>query len=159
MKPIVYLLFIAFIFTGCSQPDQYANQKQSLDKATAMLRAAFARGDVPAIVAMHSKDVVKYFGGNNVITGRDGLTKQLTGMFRNNKVEFIENKVESTIFAGITATQTCLFTFKITPKAGGKPSFAHGRSMVIYAEDNSSPSGWLTLREMAQEAPPEDTGK
>lgn len=155
MKKILHLFFVAFFLPGCTHADKYADERQSLDKATANLRAAFARGDIPAIVAMHSKDIVKYFGGNNVITGRDGLKKQLTGMLQNNKVEFIENKVESTIFTGNTATQTSIFTIKIIPKAGGKPAFAHGRSMVVYVQDNSSPSGWLSVREMAQGAPSE----
>jgi ketosteroid isomerase-like protein len=155
MKNLLRLLCIAFFISGCTHADKYADKRQSLDKATATLRAAFARGDIPAIVAMHSKDIVKYFGGNNVITGRDGLKKQLTGMLQNSNVEFIENKVESTIFTGNTATQTSIFTIKITPKTGGKPAFAHGRSMVVYVQDGSSPSGWLSVREMAQEAPPE----
>lgn len=40
------------------------------------------------------------------------------------------------------------------PKNGGTPTIARGRSMVVYIRDKTSPTGWLSLREMAQETPP-----
>ncbi|RFM27026.1 YybH family protein [Deminuibacter soli] len=127
--------------------------RQSLDKAIIALTAAFAKGDAAAVARLHHPDVVKYFGGTNVVTGRAALEQQLTGWFSSSKVEFIENTIESTVFSGETAIQCSIFAIRNTPKNGGAPVIARGRSMVIYVKDASSPSGWLTLREMTQAAP------
>jgi len=96
--------------------------------------------------------VIKYFGGNNVIVGRDAFEKGAREWFQNSKVEFIENTIENTAFYGNIAIQTVIFSIKTVPKNGGKSSVGRGRSMVIYIQDKSSPTGWLTLREIAQEA-------
>jgi ketosteroid isomerase-like protein len=128
--------------------------RQSLEKATAAIRSAFEKGDPVLVAQLHSPTVIKYFGGNNVIIGRDAVEKGAKDWFQNSKVEFIENTVENTEFVGKTAIQTTIFSIKTTPKTGGASSIARGRSMVIYVQDKSSPTGWLTLREIAQEAPP-----
>src|ERR1700685_4040798 len=106
--------------------------RKSLDKATAAIRNAFARGDVAGVTALHHPDIIKYFGGDNVVIGRAELEKGLTEWFRNSNIEFIENTVESTIFNGATAVQTVIFSIKSTPKAGGSPVISRGRSMVVY---------------------------
>lgn len=103
--------------------------------------------------AVHRPDVIKYFGGNNVIVGRKAVEQGANAWFQNSKVEFIENRVENTEFIGNIAIQTSIFSIKTTPKSGGQPSIGRGRSMVIYVQDKNSPTGWLTLREFVQEAP------
>lgn len=135
-------------------PKDSAAERASLDKEIVALKNAFEKGDVKAITQLHSPNVVKFFGGNNVVVGRAGLEKQLTELLQNAKVEFIENKIENTVFSGDLAIQTAIFAIKSTPKKGGKPVIARGRSMVIYIKDKTSPTGWLSLREMTQEAPP-----
>ena len=89
-----------------------------------------------------------------MVVGRDAVEKGAREWFQNSKVEFIENTVENTEFVGNIAIQTSIFSIKTTPKDGGKSSIGRGRSMVIYIQDKSSPTGWLTLREFVQEAPP-----
>lgn len=126
---------------------------QSLEKATATLRSAFEKADVKLVGQLHSTNVIKYFGGNNVIVGRYAVENSIQEWIQNNSVEFIENTVENTEFFGNVAIQTVIFSIKTTPKNNGKPSIARGRSMVIYTQDKSSPTGWLTVREIAQEAP------
>jgi ketosteroid isomerase-like protein len=128
--------------------------RQSLDKATAAIRKAFENGDAVLVGQLHSPNVIKYFGGNNVIVGRDAVEKGARDWFQSSKVEFIENTVENTVFVGNIAIQTVIFSIKTTPKNGGKSSIARGRSMVIYIQDKTSATGWLSLREIAQEAPP-----
>jgi hypothetical protein len=128
--------------------------RQSLDKATAAIRKAFENGDAVLVGQLHSPNVIKYFGGNNVIVGRDAVEKQAGDWFQSSKVEFIENTVENTVFVGNIAIQSVIFSIKTTPKNGGKSSIGRGRSMVIYIQDKTSPTGWLSLREIAQEAPP-----
>src|ERR1700741_4683146 len=49
--------------------------RQSLDKATAAIRDAFSRGDAAMVGRLHSPNVIKYFGGNNVLVGRDAVEK------------------------------------------------------------------------------------
>lgn len=156
MKTIFQLVFIALFSTNAYSQDitDSIALKQSLDKATATIRSAFEKGDAALVAQLHSPDVIKYFGGNNVIIGRDAVEKGARDWFKNSKVEFIENTVESTAFIGKVAIQTVIFSIKTTPKDGGKSTIGRGRSMVIYMQDKSSPTGWLTLREIVQEAPP-----
>jgi ketosteroid isomerase-like protein len=156
MKTIFQLLTILFISTSAYTQDVTDSiaLRQSLDKATAAIRNAFENGDAVLVAQLHSPNVIKYFGGNNVIIGREAVEKGAREWFQNSKVEFIENTVENTDFVGKIAIQTVIFSIKTTPKNGGKSSVGRGRSMVIYIQDKSSPTGWLTLREIVQEAPP-----
>ena len=136
------------VISGGSQAD-----RQSLERTTQAIRDAFARGDVAAIVALHRPDVVKYFGGTNVVTGRQELQRGLLDTFRNVKMEFVEHRLESLVFLGDTAVETSIFTIRTTPKAGGSPTLARGRAMVVYVKSKDSPTGWQSIREMAQAAP------
>ena len=156
MRRIFHIIIIAFFSTNAYSQDitDTTVLKQSLEKATAAIRSAFEKGDAALVARLHSPDVIKYFGGNNVVVGRDAVEKGAREWFQNTKVEFIENTIENTEFFGKMAIQTVIFTIKTTPKNGGQPSQGRGRSMVIYIQDKSSPTGWLTVREIAQEAPP-----
>jgi len=155
MKILFQLLIIlCFSTTAFSQDTtDTTSLKKSLEKATATIRSAFEKGDATLVAQLHSPNVIKYFGGNNVVVGRDAVEKGARQWFRNSKVEFIESSVKNTEFVGNIAIQTSIFSIKTTPKDGGKPSIGRGRSMVIYVQDKSSPTGWLTLREFVQEAP------
>ncbi len=157
MKIVKYLSITACLLVGCHTSPQGVSEdyRQSLIKTTAAIRNAFARGDVPAIMALHHPDVVKYFGGDNVVKGRAALGKGMAETFKNSKLEFVENRIESTLFNGDTAIETGIFTIKVIPKNGGQPTFAHGRSMVVYVRYKDSPYGWVSIREMAQAAPPD----
>ena len=156
MKTIVQLFILTFLSTRVHAQDitDTITLIQSLDKATAAIRNAFAEGNAALVAQLHSPDVIKYFGGTNVVTGRDAVEKGSSEWFRNSNVTFIENTVENTTFVGKTAIQTSIFSIKTTPKNGGVLTIGRGRSMVIYIQDKSSPTGWLTLREFVQEAPP-----
>ena len=108
---------------------------QSLEKATAVIRSAFEKGDAALVGQLHSPDVIKYFGGNNVIISRDVVEKGAREWFQNSKVEFVANTEENTEFVGKITIQTSIFSIKTTPKDGGKSSIGRGRSMVIYIQD------------------------
>lgn len=154
-------LLIALVFAlgawGCQSPAPSLSgtpaDRESLKKTTAAIRDAFARGDIETILALHHPEVVKYFGGKNVMTGREMMRKQLTGWLNANKVEFVENTIESTVSNGETAIETSIFEIRDVPKNGGPASTARGRSMVVYIKYPQSPTGWVSLREMTQEAP------
>jgi ketosteroid isomerase-like protein len=154
---ILFQLLIVLCFSSTTFSQDVTDTtvlKQSLEKATAAIRSAFEKGDATLVAQLHSPDVIKYFGGNNVVVGRDAVEKGAREWFQNSKVEFIESTVENTEFVGNIAIQTSIFSIKTTPKDGGQPSIGRGRSMVIYIQDKTSPTGWLTLREFVQEAPP-----
>ena len=127
--------------------------RQSLEQTTQAIRDAFGRGDVAAIVALHRPDVVKYFGGTNVVTGREELRRGLLKTFRNTKMDFVGHRLESLVFLGDTAVETSIATIKTTPKAGGRPTVSRLRAMVVYVKSKESPTGWQSIREMAQAAP------
>ena len=155
MKFIVRLICLILLTTDLHAQISNGTKEEmkSLGQHIAALNEAFAKGDAAAVARLHHPDVVKYFGGNNVVTGRDALQKGAESWFKNATVEFVENIVESTVFNGETAIQTSIFSIKNTPKNGGKAEISRGRSMVIYIRDKDSPTGWLSLREMAQAAP------
>ena len=155
MKIVKYLIIITFLLSACqtSSPGITDDYRQSLLKTTAAIRDAFGRGDVPAILALHHPEVIKYFGGDNVVKGRAALERGLTATFKVSRLEFIENRVESTLFTGTTAIETSIFTIKVIPKNGGTPIYEHSRSMVVYVRYKDSPYGWVSIREMVQAAP------
>jgi ketosteroid isomerase-like protein len=150
--PIIVILVFSTDTFSQRRSDSTA-QLQSLERATAAIRRAFANGDASLVGKLHSPNVIKYFGGANVIVGRDVVEKGAREWFQNSKVEFLENTIENTEFFGNIAIQTVIFSIKTTPKSGGEATIARGRSMVVYVQDKSSPTGWLTVREIAQEAP------
>jgi ketosteroid isomerase-like protein len=151
MKIYFYLLVLASGFVRCIAA--VSEDRDALLKTTAAIRDGFGRGDVTAIAALHHPEVVKYFGGSNVVVGRVALVKGLTEMFKTAKMEFIDNDVESTIFCGDTAIETSIFTVRVTSKEGGTPQVSRGRAMVVYVKYKDSPTGWASIREMAQAAP------
>ena len=152
-----YLMFALFFRVCTTQAQNLSgslSDRQSLEKATAAIREAFAKGDARLVAQLHHPDVVKYFGGTHVVTGRSEVEKGAETLFRNATIEFVENTVESTVFVNETAVQTCIFAIRSTPKSGtGKPAVSRVRAMVIYIRSRESPTGWLSLREMAQAAP------
>ncbi len=91
----------------------------SLDKATAAIRKAFENGDAVLVGQLHSPNVIKYFGGNNVIVGRDAVEKGARDWFQSSKVEFIKNTVENTVFVGNIAIQTLIFQLRRHRKMEG----------------------------------------
>ena len=95
MKILICTLVLALLAGGCTARHSSGSDddRESLKRTTRAIRDAFGRGDVDAIVALHHPNVVKYFGGNNIVVGREGLRQQLTGWLRDNNVEFTENRI------------------------------------------------------------------
>jgi ketosteroid isomerase-like protein len=150
-----FIAGFCIFLTACSgtPASDSSDDKASLVKTTDALRDGFAKGDVNAVLQLHHPDVLKYFGGTNIVRGRAGLKKQLTDMFNYANVEFVQNDIESTVFNGSTAIETSLFGIRVIPKNGDSARVFHGRSMVVYVRYKDSPTGWASLREMTQDAP------
>jgi ketosteroid isomerase-like protein len=130
-----------------------SDDKASLIKTTTAIGEGFAKGDVNAVLLLHHPDVIKYFGGTNIVRGRAGLKKQLTDLFNYAKVEFVQNDIESTVFNGSTVIETSIYGIRMIPKNGDSARVIHGRSMVVYIRYKDSPTGWASLREMTQDVP------
>jgi len=155
MKIIFQLLCVAVLSAQANAQNLTGSEedRRSLEKTTLAIREAFDKGDAALAVRFHHPDVIKYFGKDLVIKGRNALQQSLTDWFKSAKVEFIEYTLESTIFTGETAIETCIFEIKVTPKDGSKTSINRSRAMVVYIRDKNSPTGWSSLREVTQEAP------
>src|ERR1700754_1214078 len=155
MRPVKNLFIViicCFGMSACSDRSVSGSpeERESFDKTKELILEGFSKGDVKAVLALHHPDVVKYFGGKNIVTGIEGLKKQLTDMFSYGKTEFIENNIESTVFNGDAVVETSIFAMRLIPKNGDSARVFRGRSMVVYVRYKDSPTGWASLREMTQ---------
>jgi ketosteroid isomerase-like protein len=154
------LLIVAFaLATGCIACSAQegnagsAEDRASLAKTGDAIRAAFASGDVDAIMAYHHPDVVKALSPDGPLVDRNALKAYLEKSFQSTQVAFKENHVENTIFLGDSAVEISTFTIQGTPKTGGAPFLFKGRAMVVYVRYKQSPTGWASIREVVQPTP------
>src|SRR5271170_6674783 len=84
-------------YTG--SPEQRVSLKQTGDA----IRSAFARGDVPGILAYHHPEVIKALSYQKYLNGIDALRLDLLATLQSVQLEFIDNQVENTLFQGETA--------------------------------------------------------
>lgn len=143
---------IAFSFLTAAFADDTAD-RAAIEKTNEAVRAAFGRGDIPAILAYHHPHVTKALAYNRYLVGRSALEADLRSTFENYSLEFLQNDVEILSIHGDIATEQILFSVKGTPKKGGSPFLFKGRTMLILVRYDKSPTGWATLREIVQPAP------
>ena len=144
--------FVACLFVSAASFDDQAD-RAAIEKTSEAVRAAFFRGDIPAILSYHHPDVTKALAYNKYLVGRSALEADLRSTFDYYSLEFLQNDVEILSIHGDMATQQILFSVKGTPKKGGAPFFFRGRTMLILVRYDKSPTGWATLREIVQPAP------
>ena len=151
------LIAVAGFTTACLAGDSYAGSSKdraALQKTSEAIRTAFARGDIPAIMAYHHPDVAKALSYNKILHGRDAVRGDLMVTFAAFQLEFVDHTVESLFVQGDTAVEQSTFAIKGTPKnEGGEPFLFRGRSMVVYVRYGKSPTGWASIRELIQPAP------
>lgn len=143
---------IAFSFLTAAFADDKAD-RAAIEKTNEAVRGAFARGDIPAILAFHHPDVTKALAYDRYLVGRSALEDDLRSTFENYSLEFLQNDVEILSIHGDIATEQILFSVKGTPKKGAAPFLFKGRTMLILVRYDKSPTGWTTLREIVQPAP------
>jgi ketosteroid isomerase-like protein len=143
---------VALSFLTAASADDRAD-KAAIEKTNAAVRAAFARGDIPTILAYHHPDVTKALAYNRYLVGRSALETDLRSTFENHRLEFLQNDIEILSIHGDIATEQILFSVKGTPKKDGAPFLFKGRTMLILIRYEKSPTGWATLREIVQPAP------
>lgn len=130
-----------------SNPD-----RESLQKTSEAIRAAFAQGDVDRIMAYHHPEVIKALSFHKYLVGRDAIAEDLRQTLEKFKLEFEENRVESLLIQGDTAIEQTVFAIKSTPKNGGESHLFRGRTQVVYVRYQKSPTGWASIREIIQPA-------
>lgn len=128
------------------------NDREALEKTSEGIRAAFARGDVAAILAYHHPEVVKALSFEKTIHGRQALQADLEETLQRFTLEWKENRVESILIQGDTAVEQTVFTIQGTPKNGGESFLLKGRAQVVYVRYEESPTGWASIREVVQPA-------
>jgi ketosteroid isomerase-like protein len=154
LRPFLTLFIaISLAATAATQSADPNADKAAIDKTSEAVRAAFARGDVPAILSYHHPDVTKALAYDKLLVGRSALEADLRSTFENYTLEFLQNDVELLSIHGNIATEQILFSVKGTPKKGGAPFLFKGRTMLVLVRYNKSPTGWATLREIVQPAP------
>ena len=151
------LLAIFLIFSICSKLSygtELEKDQAAIEKTSVAVRAAFARGDVDTIMLYHHPEVNKGLAWNRCLVGRDAVAADLRATFQDYRLEFLEDRIESLRIHGDTAIQQDVVLIKGTPKQGGKPFLFRGRALVILVRYEKSPTGWATLHEIIQPAPP-----
>lgn len=155
MKGLTCFIIISFLLFSCSTNKNSVGtdgDRKALEQTSVGIRAAFARGDVKAIISYHHPDVVKALGYKNFLNGRDAVEADLKATLQNFTLDFKENKVESLLINGSTATEIAVFTIEGKPTNGGKPFLFKGRAMIVYIRYKFSPTGWASIREVIQPA-------
>ena len=155
MLKALLVCLLAFSFLPAAAADDKAD-RAAIEKTNEAVRAAFAREDIPSILAYHHPDVTKALSYNRYLVGRSALEADLRSTFENYSLEFLQNDVEILSIHGDIATEQILFSVKGTPKKGASPFLFKGRTMLILVRYDKSPTGWATLREIVQPAPDED---
>jgi ketosteroid isomerase-like protein len=152
---ITTCIAIVLIVTGCSATTSRARteaDRESLEKTSEAIRAAFARGDIPAIISYHHPDVVKSLNYGHLLNDREAVQADITGVLQRFSLEWKENNVRSILIQGDTAVELTDFTIQGTPKSQGEPFIYRGRAMVVYVRYKNSPTGWASIREIIQPA-------
>ena len=126
--------------------------RESREQTSAAIRAAFARGDIPAILSYHHPDVAKSLNYGHFLSDRGAVQADITALLQRYTVEWKENNVRSLLIQGDTAIELTDFTIQGTPKSQGEPFTYRGRAMVVYVRFKDSPSGWASIREIIQPA-------
>lgn len=145
-------LFYQGNFTRIKNDTKSEKIKQEILDNGAVIRKAFAEGDLEKIQSLHHPEVVKALGYNDTQIGRDEVINGVKGTLENYRLEFIENDVESILIQGNIAIEQTKFSIKGTPKKGGDSFTFKGRTMVTYIRYDQSPTGWATIREIIQPA-------
>jgi ketosteroid isomerase-like protein len=153
---LLVVSFAVFLSAAACSGSNYVasnDDRAALEKTSAAIRAAFARGDVPTILAYHHPDVIKALSYDRYINGRDALQADLLDTLQRFNLEWKENRVESLLIQRDTAIEQTVFTIQGSPKRGGQPFLFKGRAQIVYVRYDNSPTGWASIRELIQPAP------
>src|ERR1700686_1657399 len=145
--PLIAFLAVVVFTSGCSgQKSVQSNiDRDALEMTSQGIRAAFATGDIAAIMAYHHPEVVKSLSYGNYLIGRDAVQKDIAATLQRVHLEWKENQVRSMLIQGDTAVELTDFVIQGTPRKQGEPFLFRGRAMVVYVRYKDSPSGWASI--------------
>jgi hypothetical protein len=81
---LIVPIAIAATTAGCFASDRFAGSKHDqefLRKTGEAIRAAFARGDIDAVMAHHHPDVIKALAADKYLVGREAVRADLAKTF------------------------------------------------------------------------------
>lgn len=146
------VLFMVVVLLPLGSSAQKEPNKEEILNHGAVIRKAFAEGDLERIKALHHPEVVKALGYNDLKIGRDEVIEGIAETLENFDLEFVANDVESILIRDDIAIEQTKFTIKGTSKSKDEAFLFSGRTMVTYVKYDASPTGWATIREIIQVA-------
>ncbi len=146
------VLFVVVMLLPFGSSAQKELIKEEIRNHGAIIRKAFAEGDLEKIKALHHPEVIKALGYNDLKIGREEVIAGIAETLENFDLEFVANEVESILVRDEMAIEQTRFSIRGTPRNGGDPFVFSGRTMVSYIKYEKSPTGWATIREIIQVA-------
>lgn len=143
------------VWIGSKDVPAPAGQRQvqkALDETSRGISAAYARGDIDAVMAYHHPDIVKALSYSRMLVGRGAVAADGARSLKANRTEFVQHDVESLLVVGDVSIQQTLFAVRRTPRGGGEPLLFRARALTVYVRDPRSPSGWSMIRAIVQPA-------
>jgi ketosteroid isomerase-like protein len=152
--PLIAFLAVVVFTSGCSghKSVQSNTDRDALEMTSQGIRAAFATGDIAAIMAFHHPEVVKSLSYGNYLVGHQAVQQDIAATLQRFNLEWKENQVRSIFIQGDTAIELTDFVIQGTPKKQGEPFLFRGRAMIVYVRYKNSPTGWASIREIIQPA-------
>lgn len=155
------MILLAAASSGCghaeSETPALARRDQqvrdALEKTSAGIRAAYARGDVAAVMSFHHPEVTKAPAFDRYLVGSAAVEKSVADGLMAFRIEFVEHEVESVLALDGSAMQMTRYTIRRTPRGGGESTLFRARALSIFVRYAGSPTGWAVIREVAQPAP------
>ena len=149
-----FALLISAMSACFAQQSGATADRDALEKTSAAILSAFAKGDVETIAKYHHPHVQKALSFTKYLVGREAVITDLRGTLGAYSLTFVEHRVESLEFFGDTCVEQTVFAVRGEPRATGETFVFRGRAMVVYVRYAESPTGWASIREVVQPAAP-----
>ena len=105
---------------------------------------ATARGDVDAVLALMSEDVVFFVAGKEPMKGRSAFATGLRGLLRTHRI-VSSGDVREVQVSGDLAFAVSLLQVRIIPNDAGNESVRSGHAMSVFRRQ--ADGGWLLIRD------------
>ena len=126
-----------------------ASDEQAIRTLMATWHSASAAGDVDAVLALMSDDVVFLMAGQPPMRGRDAFAAGMRGLLAQHRL-VSNGTIEEIEVTGDWAYCWCYLTVEIQPIAGGNPVTRVGNTLSILHKRNGA---WLLVRDANMLAP------
>lgn len=147
------IALIVFGVTGSVAAESRATADRiAIERTSAEILAAFAKGDLDTIAKYHHPRVEKALSSAKYLKGREAVVADLRGTLEAYALTFVEHRVESLEFFGDTCVEQTVFAIRGEPRGRAQPFVFRGRALVLYVRYPESPTGWASIREIIQPA-------